>query len=99
MSDSQPFAGLEVVEFGQFIAVPYCGQLLADGGAHVIKIEPLEGDPVRRLAPLAPSESRLFVCRNRRKHSLPLHLKHPSAARIIHPLASRPDVALTNLPP
>ena len=99
MSDSHPFADLEVVEFGQFIAVPYCGQLLADGGAHVIKIEPLEGDPVRRLAPLAPSESRLFVCRNRGKHSLPLDLKHPSAARIIDALASRADVVLTNLRP
>ena len=57
MPDPRPFAGLTVVEFGQFIAVPYCGQLLADGGAHVIKVEPLAGDPVRQLAPLAPGES------------------------------------------
>jgi crotonobetainyl-CoA:carnitine CoA-transferase CaiB-like acyl-CoA transferase len=99
MPDTRPFAGLEVVEFGQFIAVPYCGQLLADGGAHVIKVEPLEGDPVRQLAPLAPGESRLFVCRNRGKHSLPLDLKHPSAARIIDPLVARADVVLTNLRP
>ncbi len=99
MPDTHPFAGLEVVEFGQFIAVPYCGQLLADGGAHVIKVEPLEGDPVRRLAPLAPGESRLFVCRNRGKHSLPLDLKHPSAARIIDALVARADLVLTNLRP
>jgi crotonobetainyl-CoA:carnitine CoA-transferase CaiB-like acyl-CoA transferase len=75
----QPFAGIEVVEFGQFIAVPYCAQLLADGGAHVIKIEALEGDPVRQLAPLAPGETRHFLSRNRGKHSLPLNLKHPAA--------------------
>jgi crotonobetainyl-CoA:carnitine CoA-transferase CaiB-like acyl-CoA transferase len=99
MPDTRPFAGLEVVEFGQFIAVPYCGQLLADGGAHVVKVEPLEGDPVRRLAPLAPGESRLFVCRNRGKHSLPLDLKHASAARIIDALVARADVVLTNLRP
>src|SRR6266403_1689525 len=83
----------------QFIAVPYCGQLLADGGARVIKVEPLAGDPVRQLAPLAPGESRLFVCRNRGKHSLPLELKHPAAARIIEALAGSADVVLTNLRP
>lgn len=99
MIDPQPFAGLEVVEFGQFIAVPYCGQLLADGGAHVIKVETLTGDPVRALAPLAPGESRHFVSRNRGKHSLPLDLKHPSAARIIEKLVARADVVLTNLRP
>jgi CoA:oxalate CoA-transferase len=95
----QPFAGLEVVEFGQFIAVPYCGQMLADGGAHVIKVEPLEGDPVRAIAPLAPGESRHFICRNRGKHSLPLELKHPSARRVIDALVGRADVVLTNLRP
>jgi crotonobetainyl-CoA:carnitine CoA-transferase CaiB-like acyl-CoA transferase len=99
MPEPRPFVGLTVVEFGQFIAVPYCGQLLADGGARVIKVEPLAGDPVRQLAPLAPGESRLFVCRNRGKHSLPLDLKHPAAARIIEALAGSADVVLTNLRP
>ena len=61
----QPFAGLTVIEFGQFVAVPYCAQLLADGGAHVIKIEAHEGDPVRQLAPLIPGETRHFLSRNR----------------------------------
>ena len=72
----QPFAGIEVVEFGQFIAVPYCAQLLADGGAHVIKVEAIEGDPVRTLNP-SRRETRHFLSRNRGKHSLPLNLKHP----------------------
>ena len=40
MSTERPFAGVTVVEFGHFIAVPWAGQVLADGGAHVIKIEP-----------------------------------------------------------
>ena len=43
--DARPFAGIEVVEFGQFIAAPFCAQVLAEGGARVIKIEALEGDP------------------------------------------------------
>src|SRR6185436_5533817 len=96
---SQPYAGIEVVEFGQFIAVPYCAQLLADGGARVIKIEALEGDPTRTLNPLAQGETRHFLSRNRVKHSLPLNLKHPSASRVIHALLVRADVVLTNFRP
>ena len=48
----RPFDGIRVVEFGQFIAAPWCAQLLAEGGARVVKVESLEGDPVRMLAPL-----------------------------------------------
>lgn len=95
----QPFAGLEVVEFGQFIAVPFCAQLLAEGGAHVIKVESLEGDPVRNLAPLAPGETRHFISRNRGKHTLPLDLRHPGARPVIERLLARADVVLTNFRP
>ena len=98
MSD-RPFAGIEVVEFGQFIAVPMCAQLLADGGAHVIKVESLDGDPTRHLAPLAPGETRHFMSRNRGKHSLPLDLKHPAARAVMDRLLARADVCLTNLRP
>ena len=94
-----PFAGIEVVEFGQFIAVPFCAQLLSEGGAHVIKIESVEGDPVRQLAPLAPGETRHFLSRNRGKHSLPLDLRHPAAARVVERLLARADVVLTNFRP
>src|SRR6266513_359154 len=99
MESSRPFAGIEVVEFGQFIAVPFAAQLLAEGGAHVIKIESLEGDPTRHLAPLAPGETRHFMSRNRGKHSLPLDLRHPRARKIIERLLARADVILTNFRP
>ena len=95
----QPFAGVTVIELGQFVAVPYAGQMLADGGAHVIKIEPREGEPSRHLAPLVPGESRHFLMRNRGKHSLPLELKHPDARAILDALLARADVVLTNLRP
>ncbi len=99
MDTARPFAGIEVVEFGQFIAVPFCAQVLSEGGAHVIKIESVEGDPVRQLAPLAPGETRHFLSRNRGKHSLPLDLRHPSSARVVERLLARADVALMNFRP
>lgn len=99
MDSARPFAGVEVVEFGQFIAVPWCAQVLAEGGARVIKIESLEGDPVRQLAPLAPGETRHFISRNRGKRSLPLNLKHPGARTVIERLLARADVVLTNFRP
>ncbi|MDA1076830.1 MAG: CoA transferase [Proteobacteria bacterium] len=95
----QPFAGIRVVEFGQFVAVPFAAQLLAEGGAQVIKIEALEGDPTRRLAPIAPGETRTFISRNRGKHSLPLALRDPKAKPVIDALLRHADVALMNFRP
>jgi crotonobetainyl-CoA:carnitine CoA-transferase CaiB-like acyl-CoA transferase len=95
----QPFAGVTVIEFGQFVAVPYCGQLLADGGALVIKVEPLEGEPSRHIAPLMPGEARHFLSRNRGKHSLPIELRHPFAHEVFNALFAKADVALFNLRP
>jgi crotonobetainyl-CoA:carnitine CoA-transferase CaiB-like acyl-CoA transferase len=99
VGNRQPFHGICVIELGQFVAVPYAGQMLADGGAHVIKVEPLEGEPSRHLAPLAPGESRHFLMRNRGKHALPLDLKHARAREILDALLARADVVLTNLRP
>ena len=99
MVSQQPFDGVRVVEFGQFVAVPFAAQLLAEGGAHVIKIEALGGDPTRRLRPLAPGETRTFLSRNRGKHSLPLALRDPGAKPVIDALLARADVALMNFRP
>jgi crotonobetainyl-CoA:carnitine CoA-transferase CaiB-like acyl-CoA transferase len=99
VDSARPFAGIEVVEFGQFIAVPFAAQLLGEGGAHVIKVESLDGDPVRHLSPLSPGETRHFVSRNRGKHSLPLDLRHPRAREVIDRLLAHADVVLTNFRP
>ena len=98
MSD-RPFEGVTILEFGHFIAVPWAGQVLADGGAHVIKIEPLEGEPSRHIAPLGGGESRHFLIRNRGKHALPLELRHPHAREILEALLARADVILSNMRP
>jgi formyl-CoA transferase len=95
----QPFAGVTVLEFGHFIAVPWAGQVLADGGAHVVKIEPPEGEPSRHIAPLGGGESRHFLIRNRGKHALPLDLRHRDAREVLDALLARADVVLTNMRP
>jgi crotonobetainyl-CoA:carnitine CoA-transferase CaiB-like acyl-CoA transferase len=99
VSAERPFDGLTVIEFGHFIAVPWAGQVLADGGARVIKIEPLEGEPSRHIAPLGGGESRHFMIRNRGKHALPLDLRHADAREILAALLARADVVLTNMRP
>jgi CoA:oxalate CoA-transferase len=99
VSSEQPFAGVTIIEFGHFIAVPWAGQVLADGGAHVVKIEPREGEPSRHIAPLGGGESRHFLIRNRGKHALPLDLRHRDARTILDALLARADVVLTNMRP
>ena len=98
-SQSQPFAGIRVVEFGQFVAVPFCAQLLAEGGAEVIKVEALGGDPTRLLRQIVPLETRTFVSRNRGKRSLPLALRDARAKPVIEALLRWADVALMNFRP
>ncbi len=99
MPDSQPFQNIKVVEFGQFVAVPFCGQLLAEGGAEVIKIESPDGDPNRHMGEITPLESRLFISRNRGKRSLPLKLSENSAKPVIDSLLGWADVVLMNFRP
>jgi crotonobetainyl-CoA:carnitine CoA-transferase CaiB-like acyl-CoA transferase len=96
---AQPFDGVTVLELGQFVAVPWAAQVLADGGAHVVKVEPPEGEPSRHIGPLVDGESRHFVIRNRGKHSLPLDFKHPDARPILEALLARADVVLVNMRP
>ena len=99
MDMKQPFAGIRVVEFGQFVSVPFCAQLLAEGGAEVIKVEALAGDPTRLLRQVSPLETRTFVSRNRGKRSLPLALRDPAARPVIDKLLAWADVALMNFRP
>ena len=70
-----PLEGIRVIEFGNFIAGPFCGMLLADMGAEVIKIEPLSGDLARAIPPIIDGKSAAFITLNRNKKSLALDLK------------------------
>jgi CoA:oxalate CoA-transferase len=96
----RPLEGIRVVELDNFIAGPFCGMLLADMGADVVKIEPPgHGDMTRATPPMLNGESAGYISLNRNKRSLALDLKHPSAVEIVLKLAARSDVLLENFRP
>ena len=92
-------AGIRVLDFGRFIAGPFCGALLADHGADVIRVDKIGGSEDRFLLPLADSgEGGLYMQVNRGKRSLSLD---PSAAEgrlIVQQLIARADIVIANLP-
>lgn len=95
-----PLSGITVVEFGQFVVVPFCSLLMADAGARVIKVEPPAGDAYRSREDGLPQEfSRQFVIKNRGKESIALDLAHPQARQVIERLVQQADVVLVNLSP
>lgn len=94
-----PFRGLRVLDMGQGIASPYCGQLLALYGAEVIKLEPPEGDWSRRLGTTYGGHSALSAVFNRGKRSLCLDMKHEAGRRIARDLALRADVFIEGFRP
>ncbi len=98
-----PFAldGLRVLEVSQVMAGPFCGLLLADMGAEVIKVEKLNGgDDSRRMGPpFINGEAAAFMAMNRNKRSLALDLKHPEGKGFFRQLAARADVMVENFRP
>ena len=102
MSDAsslRPLAGVRVLEFCQVAAGPFCGMLLADFGADVIKVEPPEGDALRTWPPLTDGFSENFASLNRGKRSLALDLKHPDHRALALRLADEADVIVENSRP
>lgn len=93
--------GLRVLELGRVLAAPYCGMLLADLGADVIKLEPPGGDDLRGWAPPAAPDggSTYFEATNRNKRSICLDLKRPGAEPLLHRLVAASDVLVDNFRP
>ncbi|MGW4335430.1 CaiB/BaiF CoA transferase family protein [Rhodococcus koreensis] len=92
---------LKVVELTHLIAGPYCGMLLADEGAEVIKVEPPAGEqsrarePIRRNAQGAVSG--YYASLNRRKKSVVLDLKSGAGSDIFHKIVGGADILVTNM--
>jgi crotonobetainyl-CoA:carnitine CoA-transferase CaiB-like acyl-CoA transferase len=94
-----PLEGIRVIDFGRFIAGPYCAMLLADFGADVIRVERREGGEDRKLGPVTESgEGGLFLNLNRNKRGITLDLGHPEAPKVIRRLVSSADIVIVNLP-
>jgi crotonobetainyl-CoA:carnitine CoA-transferase CaiB-like acyl-CoA transferase len=91
-----PLEGIRVVEFSHMVMGPSCGLILADLGAEVIKVEPLEGDNTRRLMGAGAGFYAIF---NRNKKSLALDLKRPEGREVVLRLAGSADVVTENFRP
>ena len=93
---SLPLQGIRVVEFSHMVMGPTCGLVLADLGAEVIKVEPIDGDRTRHLLGAGAGFFPLF---NRNKKSVALNLRHPRGIEVALRLAGSADVLVQNFKP
>jgi crotonobetainyl-CoA:carnitine CoA-transferase CaiB-like acyl-CoA transferase len=91
-----PLAGVKVVEFCAVAAGPFCGMLLADMGAEVVKVEAPEGDALRQWPPLRDGYSENFASLNRNKQSVALDLKAAQDQDLARRLILEADVVIEN---
>ena len=97
---STTLEGVRVLDFGQGVAGPYCGQLLGDHGADVIKVEPPRGDWSRTMGAQDGSGlSGTFVSVNRNKRGLCLDLRSAEAVSLVRRLAHEADVLVESFRP
>jgi crotonobetainyl-CoA:carnitine CoA-transferase CaiB-like acyl-CoA transferase len=93
---SAPLAGIRVVEFTHMVMGPTCGMILADLGADVIKVEPIDGDRTRHLLGAGAGFFPMF---NRNKQSIAIDLRHPQGLEVAHKLVGTADVVAENFKP
>ncbi len=93
------FRGIRVLDLSRVLAGPSCGQLLADFGAEVIKVEDVGGDENRKWAPVVDGESANYLSVNRGKRGMTLNLKSASGQEILAGLVARSDVVIDSFLP
>src|SRR5256884_2801530 len=96
---NRPLAGVTVLDFGQVYQGPYASLLMAQAGADVIKIEPPEGEPLRRRAPPGKSTTFPIAMLNSNKRAITLNLKHERGRALLFRMAEKGDVLLENFAP
>jgi crotonobetainyl-CoA:carnitine CoA-transferase CaiB-like acyl-CoA transferase len=99
LASTRPLSGVRVIEFCHVAAGPFCGMLLADFGADVIKVEPPDGDAMRQWPPITEGFSENFASINRGKRSVALDLKDPVARDHARALVLQADVLIENSRP
>ena len=96
----KPLDGIRILEFSTMITASFSAMMLADQGAEVTKVEPIDlGDPMRYLGSAKGGISALFANCNRGKRSLRVDLKTEGGVEIIEELAADTDIVLTNYRP
>lgn len=98
MSHEGALSGVRVLDLGQFLSAPRCGQLLAEHGADVIKVEPGQGDTLRLLTTISGAE-RVLSCVNTNKRGLRLDLRSRAGRDLLLELAAVSDVLVENFAP
>ncbi len=97
---TQVLQGIRVLDFGRYIAGPYCGTLLGDMGAEVIRIEKIDGSEDRFLSPISDKgDGAMFMQLARNKKGLTLNPMKPEGREIVKKLVATADVVIANLPP
>lgn len=98
---SPVLAGIRVLDVATFVAAPFCGTILGDFGAEVIKIEqPVVGDPLRRFGtPTECGDSLVWLSESRNKKTVTLDLRTPEGAEAFRRLAAQSDVVVENFRP
>jgi formyl-CoA transferase len=92
--------GIRVLDFGRFIAGPFCAALLADFGADVIRIDRVGGSEDRFIMPVTEhGEGAFFLQVNRNKRSLTLEVDSPEGQEVLRRLLQTADVVVANMPP
>ncbi|MBL4820529.1 MAG: CoA transferase [Gammaproteobacteria bacterium] len=92
--------GIRVLDFGRYIAGPFCATLLGDMGAEVIRIEKLDGSEDRYLSPISDTgDGALFMQMGRNKLGMTLNPMKPEGREIVKKLVASADVVVANLPP
>ena len=95
-----PLQGIRIIEFAGIGPGPYCGMMLADHGAEVIKIEPPEGDSTRHTGPSKEAGmAAMFLGSNRSKKSVALDLKQADAQEALIALVATADVLMHSMRP
>lgn len=97
---SRVLEGIRVLDFGRYIAGPYCATLLGDMGADVIRIEKVDGSEDRFLSPVSENgDGAMFMQLARNKRGLTLNPMKPAGREIVKKLVATADVVVANLPP
>ncbi len=98
-STLKPLSGITVLELGSTVAGPFCGRLLADFGARVIKVEPPEGDPVRTMGKRCGDVSLYASSIFRNKTLVSIDLRKDEGRKLVKKLALKSDVLIENFRP